>query len=193
MRALSVHALASTDTLIARCIQGERSAWRELHRALQPAASSFLRQMGLAPEDLDDACQDVFVQLFRYLPRFERRAELKTWVYKICISQAARWRRKRVLRTTIARLLGSATPAPTMAASADWTGFEARREMEVALEHMSQRQRTVFVLYELQGFPGEEIARIVDCPPATVRGRLREARLIFSKILAERATEGGAS
>ncbi len=79
-----------------------------------------------------------------------------------------------------------------MAAGADWTGFEARRDMQAALERMSQRQREVFVLYELQGLPGEQIARIVACPPATVRGRLREARLILGQTLEERTAEGGA-
>jgi RNA polymerase sigma-70 factor (ECF subfamily) len=192
MRALSVHAVASTDTLIARCIDGDRSAWRELHRALQPATSAFLRQMGVAPEDIDDACQDVFVQLFRYLPRFERRSELKTWVYRICVSQAARLRRKHTVRRTIARLLGTERAGEPAAVGTDWTGLEARREMEAALEKMSQRQRLVFVLYELHGLPGEEIARIVACPHATVRGRLREARTILSQTLAERTAKGGA-
>ncbi len=158
---------------------------------LQPPASAFLRQMGVGPEDLEDACQDVFVQLFRCLAQFERRSELKTWVYKICLSQAGRLRRKRLVRATLARLLGRALPAP-VAAGADWTGFEARRDMQAALERMSQRQREVFVLYELQGLPGEQIARIVACPPATVRGRLREARLILGQKLEERTAEGGA-
>ena len=42
-------------------------------------------------------------------------------------------------------------------------------------------QRLVFVLYELHGLRGEDIARVIGCPPATVRGRLREARLVFSR------------
>ena len=193
MGASSVHAVASTDRLIARCIDGDRSAWREMHRALQPAASAFLRQMGVGPEEIDDACQDVFVQLFRYLPRFERRSELKTWVYKICVGQAARLRRKHAVRRTIARLLGTQRAALGIAAGADWTGLEARREMEAALNKMTERQRLVFVLYELHGLPGDEIARIAACPHATVRGRLREARRILSQTVAERTTKGGAS
>ena len=92
-----MQALASTDSLLGRCVAGDRSAWRELHRSLHPAVVAFLRQMGVGPEDIDDVCQDVFLQVARYLPRFEQRAELKTWVYKICASQAARLRRKRTL------------------------------------------------------------------------------------------------
>jgi RNA polymerase sigma factor (sigma-70 family) len=55
--------------------------------------------------------------------------------------------------------------------------------MDLALRRMSARQRLVFVLYELHGLPGEEIARVVGCPAATVRGRLREARLVLSDVV----------
>jgi RNA polymerase sigma-70 factor (ECF subfamily) len=182
-----VHAQATTDTLLARCVAGDGGAWRELHLALYPAAAAFLRQMGVGPEDLDDAAQDVFLQVFRFLPQFEGRAELKTWIYKICLSQASRMRRKRTIRRTLERLLGTAV-APTISnVDGDWGGTQARREMEQALEKMSLPQRMVFVLYELHGLPGDQIARVVGCPAATVRGRLREARRIFSRVLTETA------
>jgi RNA polymerase sigma-70 factor (ECF subfamily) len=46
---------------------------------------------------------------------------------------------------------------------------------------MTEKQRLVFVLYELHGLSGDEIARVIGSPPATVRGRLRKARLAFSQ------------
>lgn len=175
-----VHALASIDSLLGRCVAGDSSAWRELHRSLHPAVAAFVRQMGVGPEDIDDVCQDVFLQVARYLPQFEHRAELKTWVYKICASQATRLRRKRALRHALAGMLRMLTPAVS-GAHGSLAALDAQREMELALSRMSEKQRLVFVLYELHGLSGEEIARVVGCPPATVRGRLREARLAFSQ------------
>jgi RNA polymerase sigma-70 factor (ECF subfamily) len=187
----TVQALESTDTLVTRCVSGDAPAWRELHQVLYPAAASFLRQMGVGAEDLDDVAQDVFLQVFRYLARFEGRADLKTWVYKICSSQVSRLRRKRTIRRTLERLMGTAASPPAPPVDADWGGHEARREMEMALAEMTERQRMVFVLYELHGLPGGEIAQIVGCPAATVRGRLREARQIFNHAFgAEAGREG---
>lgn len=74
-----------------------------------------------------------------------------------------------------------AAPAASPGGAGLLSALDAQREMELALERMSSRQRLVFVLYELQGLRGEEIARVLGCPPATVRGRLREARLVFSR------------
>jgi RNA polymerase sigma-70 factor (ECF subfamily) len=192
-RDATVHALeTTTDALVTRCVSGDAPAWRELHQRLYPAAASFLRQMGVGAEDLDDLAQDVFLQVFRYLARFEGRADLKTWVYKICSSQVSRLHRKRTIRRTLERLMGSAEPSAAPPADADWGGHEVRREMEGALAQMTERQRLVFVLYELHGLPGSEIAQIVGCPAATVRGRLREARQIFNRVVGD-ADEGEGS
>lgn len=176
-----VQALASTDSLLGRCVAGDHSAWRELHRSLHPAVVAFVRQMGVGPEDVDDVCQDVFLQVARYLPQFEHRAELKTWVYKICASQATRLRRKRAVRRALAGMLRVVTPAASGGAHRALAALDAQKEMELGLGRMSEKQRLVFVLYELHGLSGEEIARVIGSPPATVRGRLREARLAFSQ------------
>jgi RNA polymerase sigma-70 factor (ECF subfamily) len=177
-----VHALASSDSLLVRCVAGDRFAWRELHRSLHPAVVAFLRQMGVQAEDLDDVCQDVFLQVARYLPQFEQRAELKTWVYKICASQATRLRRKRTVRRALAGMLRMVTPAASLGSHRALAALDAQKEMELALARMSEKQRLVFVLYELHGLSGEQIARVIGSPPATVRGRLREARLALSQV-----------
>lgn len=180
---------APDDSLLSRCISGDGGAWRELHQSLYPAAAAFLRQMGAQREELDDLCQDVFLQVFRYLPRFAHRSELKTWVFKICLSQLARARRRRSLATLLGRLLWQARPQGEPPINLDWTGLEAQRQLELALGRMTPPQRLVFVLYELHGVRGAEIARIANSPAATVRGRLREARRIFEAALADAGRE----
>src|SRR5262245_35497646 len=62
--------------LLDDCIEGNALAWRQLHRQYYPVAAAFLRKLGVRERDLDDASQEVFLQLFRYLPRFRREAEL---------------------------------------------------------------------------------------------------------------------
>lgn len=169
------------EDLLARCVAGEQGAWRDLHRQLHPTAASFLRRMGVATADLEDACQEVFVQVFRYLGRFERRADLKTWLYRICVSQAARSRRRATFRGALAWLRGDGPPPAEPARDADECVADVKRQVEQALGRMTARQRLVFVLYELEGLSGKEIAAIAGCPEPTVRGRLREARLLFRR------------
>src|SRR5947207_1799688 len=87
------------QSLVARCAAGDGRAWRELHRAHFPGAVAFLRRMGVPGEEAEDMAQEVFIEVFRHLPRFEERSAFRTWLYKICMSQAGRWRRReRVVR-----------------------------------------------------------------------------------------------
>ena len=49
--------------LLDACVSGDPAAWRRLHRLCYPRAAAFLRKLGVSELDLDDAVQEVFVQL----------------------------------------------------------------------------------------------------------------------------------
>jgi len=168
--------------LLDDCLAGDELAWRHLHRLCYPRAAAFLRKLGVSELDLDDAAQEVFVQLFRYLPGFRRQAELSTWLYRICISQARSVRRRKRVTQTLARLL-SLAPAPTLVSTPSLPDAVVRRRVEAALSKMTEGDRTVFVLYEMEGVPGKRIAEIVDSPEASVWRRLHGARQVFRRAL----------
>jgi RNA polymerase sigma-70 factor (ECF subfamily) len=177
-------AALADDSVIRRCIAGEDAAWRDLHRALYPAAISFLRQMGVQPPELDDVCQDVFVQVYRYLGRFQARSQLTTWVYKICLSQAGRMRRKQKVARALGAVFGP-REAEAVQATIDVPEEELARRTSAAVAQLPAGQREVFVLYELQGLSGEQIAEIVECPVATIWSRLHYARREFKRLIDE--------
>ena len=184
-----MNAVASTtDALVARCIAGERQAWRELHQQYYATAYGFLRRLGVRPADIEDACQEVFVQVFRYLATFQHRADLRTWLYKLCISQAARVRRRAALRAGLAWILRQEAD-DAVARGPEWTESDAQRRLHRALEGMKDIHRGVFVLFELEGLSGEEVATATGLPHATVRRRLHNARREFHALLAQEVVE----
>jgi RNA polymerase sigma-70 factor, ECF subfamily len=168
--------------LLDDCLEGDELAWRHLHRLCYPRAAAFLRKLGVSEGDLEDTAQEVFVQLFRYLPSFRREAELSTWLYRICISQARSVRRRQRVTQTLARLLSLGT-APMLVSTPSLPDAIVRRRVEAALSKMTEGDRTVFVLYEMEGVPGKRIAEIVDSPEASVWRRLHGARQIFKRAL----------
>jgi RNA polymerase sigma-70 factor (ECF subfamily) len=160
--------------LIDRCVAGDRRAWRELHGHYRPRALAFLRRLGVGEREAEDACQEVFLQIFRYLDRFERRADFSTWLFKLCISQAARLRRRAVLLRPLSWLRIAEPDAPPQ-----WSESRAAELVDRALATLDVRRRTVFVLFELEGMATAEIAAMLECPNATVRRQLQEARREF--------------
>ena len=173
-----------TEALVARCIAGERQAWRELHQRYYATVYGFLRRLGVRPPDTEDACQEVFVQVFRYLATFQHRADLRTWLYKLSISQAARARRRAAVRQALRWLLRQqadqlGAPGP------DWSESDAQKRVHAALGRMKELHRSVFVLFELEGLSGEEVAAATGLPHATVRRRLHHARQEFQTLIEE--------
>jgi RNA polymerase sigma-70 factor (ECF subfamily) len=178
-------AAAFTPDLLDRCIAGDRRAWSQLHREYRPVALTFLRRLGVGPRDLEDAGQEVFLQVFRYLATFERRADFRTWLYKLCISQAARVRRRAALLQPLVWLVGGEG-----ASDPEWSQSRVAETVERALATLNDRQRAVFVLFELEGLSTDEVARTVGCPAATVRRQIQEARQKVERCLRDEPLEG---
>src|SRR5450631_676766 len=78
--------------LVERCVRGEGAAAHALHEKYYSAAAAFLRKLGARPDEMEDACQEVFLQFFRYLPSFRGEAQIKTWLFRLCITEARRAR-----------------------------------------------------------------------------------------------------
>jgi len=168
--------------LIDDCAEGDAGAWRRLHGRYYPVAAAFLRKLGVNERELEDATQEVFLQVHRYLPRFRHEAELSTWLYRICITQARRVRRRVRVTDTLFRML-SLVPGEALVSSTPLSEASARRRIEKALAALPEGERSVFVLYEMEGLSGKRIAEIVEIPEATVFRRLHYARRTFREAL----------
>jgi RNA polymerase sigma-70 factor (ECF subfamily) len=170
---------------------GDGADWRALYDQHLPLVYRVARRMGVPDSDLGDLCQEVFLRAFRHLEGFRQDAQLSTWLYRITIREVARARRGRAVRHALRTLLGRQPPAadaqPLALARA-----EATWELERLLARMKPRHREVFVLFEWEELPLEEIAAALGCPLETVRSRLRRARAAFARLRRQdRLTEGG--
>jgi len=174
---------ARTDaSLVSRCVEGDKTAWRDLHRTYYPIAAAFLRKLGVKEGDLDDTLQELFVTLYRHLSSFRGEAELKTWLYRLCATQAGKARRRSRMWGTMLRVLHRESDGEPLA-SPEWSHEQAKQKVDEALDRMKPDERLVFVLFEMEGMKGDQIAKIADCPVATVWRRLHYARQAFCEAL----------
>lgn len=137
-----------------------------------------LRRLGVPDADLDDATQDVFMIVHRSLGRYEERNQMRGWLYRICVREASRLRRSRPPPATVDLDVLTAPDAssPERAVQAS----EARADFDRLLSALDEARRTVFVLYEVEELPMEDVAKIVNCPVATAYSRLRSARKLVA-------------
>ena len=149
-----------------------------------------LRHLGASGADLSDACQEVFIVVHRRLPSFEARASLSTWIFQICFNLARDRRRRAHVRREV---LGDAALEEAQRALRDPFAERGRRDrlalFEAALERMDLSQRAAFILFEIEGMTGPEVAEALDVPIGTAYSRLRAARLTFQEAVAPASDE----
>jgi RNA polymerase sigma-70 factor (ECF subfamily) len=155
------------------------------------------RSLGTPPSELEDVAQEVFTVAFRKLSQFDH-GQFSTWLYRICANVVTDHHRKRRVRSSFAALFGSAQTEEPVAQGPTPEGqvqaAQAQRQVSSILERMSAKKREVFVLFEIEGLSGDEIAERVGCPVDTVWTRLFHARKDFARIGQKLgALEGGGS
>ena len=162
-------------------------AWRGIYEENYSVARRFLLSMGVPGDAIEDACQDVFLQAFRYLPKFRGDCSFKTWLYRICASEARRHRQRTRKRRSLLSLLTIESHSPV--AQGELGERRAERLVNQALGQLSETERLVFVLYEFEGLVGKEISEIAQCPEATVWRRLHYARKNFRDSFTKHAED----
>jgi len=137
-----------------------------------------LRRMGVRDADLDDACQEVFVVVHRRLPDYDAAKPVRAWLFGICFRFASDYRKRAHRRYET--LSDKAADRPVMPAQhEDLDRRRARALLDEFLDSIDDDKRAVFVLYELEQLPMDEIATMIDRPLQTAYSRLRAARQLF--------------
>ncbi len=136
-----------------------------------------LRRFGVASDEVDDAAQEVFIVAARRLDDIEIGKE-RSFLFSTAMRVASDARRARARRRTTAdgseALAEVKDPCPTADVLSD--RLRARELLDQVLDTMSEDQRSVFVLFELEGMTMAAIAEDLDLPSGTVASRLRRAR-----------------
>jgi RNA polymerase sigma-70 factor (ECF subfamily) len=166
--------LTADIEMVARCRRGDGSAWRVLYDRYAPVVYRFLSAFGVPSEDREDAAQEVFVAVYRSLGRFRGEARLSTWIYRIAARHAGRIARRRRVRGLLSTLLVREPPPPPAPDPSERS--ERLQMLDEMVSKLSPKKRLVLVLFEIEGVPIEEVAKIAGCPENTAWSRLHYAR-----------------
>jgi RNA polymerase sigma-70 factor (ECF subfamily) len=170
--------------MVRRCVEGDTSAWRSLYDRHFPDVERLIYSLGIVDAEADDICQEIFVIIYKNLARFRGEARLSTWIYRLATREAIRFARRRRLVRGLTELF--ARDKQDMPRT-DWSESEADRRhyLRQLLDRLAPERRLALVLYEIEGLPVNEIARISDCAENTVWTRLHRARTDLEKIAKE--------
>src|SRR4051812_26498145 len=144
-----------------------------------------------SPHDAEDLTQETLLRAWRSLDRFERRASVHTWLYRIatnaCLDELERRpRRPAVQPYPDDRLADAVSPVADPAAR-----YALREGMELAfltaIQRLPGRQRAVLILRDVLGWTGAEVAELLESTVAAVNSALQSARATIDQVLPARS------
>ncbi len=173
-----------TTTVLARARAGDGEAFRELTDPYRRELQLHCYRMLGSVQDAEDMFQETLLAAWRGLDRFEERASMRTWLYRIATNRCLNALRDtgRRLQSSIGSEFSSPPPEPTRRAEPLWLqpypdallddlpdaapGPEARYESKEALalafmtglQRLPPRQRAVLVLRDVLGYPAAQAA-----------------------------------
>jgi RNA polymerase sigma factor (sigma-70 family) len=174
--------------LIERSLKGDHQAFAVLYSRYYNQVYAFCSRLLRGRFDVEDAVQQVFLEAWRSMARFEGRSLFSTWLTKIAIHTCLSFHRKsgRMILNSgeeldpydqvTALLWGEGQRVP------DEEVFLSERKFLVnkLLNRMTPKKKVVFVMSDMQGMTAPEISSVLKIPDATVRTRLFHARREFA-------------
>jgi RNA polymerase sigma-70 factor (TIGR02960 family) len=187
------------DLVLMRARAGDGDAFRELTDPFRGELHLHCYRILGSVQDAEDMVQETLLAAWRGLERFEGRASLRAWLYRIATNRCLNVLRGRRRRPKEVPAMVEA-PEPTRLSEPIWLepypdvlledvvdsapGPQARYETReavglafvTALQHLPPRQRAVLVLRDALGFIGAEVANMLDTTEAAVKAALQRAR-----------------
>ena len=142
------------------------------------AAYNLARWLTRNGQDAEDAVQDGFLHAYKALGRFLPDQPFGAWLFRIMANASLDLVRRRKVRDADELPETIAMPFRDPG-EAD----ELRTRLQQALAKLSERQRAVIVLHDIEGFTHGEIGSMLEIPEGTARSDLHHARAALRKML----------
>jgi RNA polymerase sigma factor (sigma-70 family) len=186
--------LLDDEALVRRTQNGDTQAFDALWLKYSSRIYSLIYNMTSNHEDANDLLLEVFAKAYRSINGFRGRSSFYTWIHAIAVNMTINFVKKRGRRFQMSlddldssvhndkefiELTASNTPTREVDLS------ELQQRLNEAMMKLSLEHRTVVTMFDIQGMPHAEIARILGVPEATVRSRLFYAHRQLQNYLEE--------
>lgn len=174
--------------LVEACRRGHMDAFERLFHLHGPKMKSIALNLMGNTHDAEDAVQEAFLKVYRGLAGFQGQSAFSTWVYRILVNACYDMRRRGLRQVDTIEPQADSEEHPLDRASAIAADHPLRLSLEKSVAQLSEAQRVVFLLYEVEGFSHSEIGEMLNISEGASKNRLFEAkRELRRRLTAERS------
>lgn len=183
--------IESSDSaeLVERCRRGDKKAFEEVVSLFEKGIYRLCYRFFNDDCEAMDATQEVFIRVFRALPRFEGRSTLKTWVYRIasntCITISEKRKREKegLLQSIVNWWSDRNVETPEEEVLAKEVREMNQTIVTKKLNDLPETYRMPVILKDIEGFSLERISEIMDVPLGTIKSRINRGRRMLQESL----------
>jgi len=167
------------STIVSKCKEQDPAAQRELYDMYVLNLYNVSYRILLSREDAEDAVHKAFVKAFAKIDTYKtERGHISSWLAKICINESiAIFRKRKVRFDSIDDKLTIASSEPSKLEH-----LEAEYIYK-AINMLSDQQRVIFNLFEVEGYSHKEVALLLDMNENTCRAYLSRAKVNLRELL----------
>jgi RNA polymerase sigma-70 factor (ECF subfamily) len=166
-----------------RVAEGDEDAFTVIVDRYKNPLVNYLTHLVRSRERAEDFAQEAFVRLYRSASKYKELDRIGAYLYRIATNLVVtEVRRERRWSLLLPRLNVSMDKAPA-APDANLISDEIQAKVTAALERLPLKYRAPLVLYEIEEWPYEEIARALECRLGTVKSRIARARELLRRQL----------
>ncbi|MFA7343438.1 MAG: sigma-70 family RNA polymerase sigma factor [Terrimicrobiaceae bacterium] len=182
------------EELVARTQAGDARAFDRLVVRFSPRLYGLVYNMTSNHEDTNDLLQEIFAKAYRSIKGFQGKSTFYTWMHSIAVNMAINFLKKRARRMTMSLDdvdNGIANDPEFIEATSDHDPRhqanlgELQKKLNEAMMKLSEEHRAVVTMFDVQGMPHAEIAKILKVSEGTVRSRLFYAHRQLQNYLQE--------
>jgi len=174
------------DLATVRRVQaGDVAAFDQLILKYRERLYSIIYNLCSNREDAADLTQETFIKAFSSIKRFKGKSSFYTWLYRIAVNSTLSYLKRNRMRhffsfENINEEISSSeiVEALSIKMKSDKTALinELQEKLNEALQKLSDKHRSVVVLYEIEGLSHHDISNVMECSVGTVRSRLHYAK-----------------
>jgi RNA polymerase sigma-70 factor (ECF subfamily) len=172
----------SEKQLVARVIDGDPAAQREMYESHVDRIYRLAYRLAGEDELARDFTQLTFIRAFERIGDFRGESSLATWLHTIGVSIALNGLRKEKTARNREAPIEAASSIGTYTREAE---PDLKIRLSAAIDALSEKYRTVFLMHDVEGFTHEEIAAALDIPVGTSKTRLFQGRAKLREALAD--------
>jgi RNA polymerase sigma-70 factor (ECF subfamily) len=178
------HEVSTEELWITQAKQGSQSAFYKLYEKHHRAIYALCWRMLADKDSAEDVCQEVFVVLWQKINNFRGESKFSTWLHSVATNVVLGHLRKH--KNWLQRVFSIEDQGPSLAEqSVELTECSTLTILDQHIARLPERARLVFVLFAVEGYRHEEIAKMLKMAVGSSKSQYHRARNLLKESLSD--------